>query len=448
MASPITFRSTDSDAPTLSGTAGDLLTLLNGLLTIKRQFTAISGASFVDNTTEARSNIAGQTPFALFQGPTVTSDEAYFGLPSKFDRITFAFGTAGVQNAAVTLAWEYWNGTAWVALSGVADGTTKLTANGKVTWTLPTDWATKSVNSVTCFWVRVRFTAGSWTTNPLVNYSIITGWVKPFADASSVGAFQMLGGNGIYLSINDNAPGTARDARPLGYATMSALQTGTDPFPAVEAATMAWRKSATADATTRAWLLIADDRTVRYFVKANDTNTPYRYHEFGEFYSLIPGDAYRALLMGNNAETAGSLAANNAIGHAFSSTATATLAAHFLQRAYTGFSVAAVFGKMSSAPVALPGSFGTSGGIAFPNGADGGVVLSPVWIMEAAGVVRGRLRGVYYQCHPMASFADGDTFAGSNAYAGRTFLAVRWGNDTDGIDKVVIVETSDTWDTN
>ena len=46
----------------------------------------------------------------------MTNDEAYFGMPAKFDRLTFGFGTPGVQNATITLAWEYWNGSAWTAL--------------------------------------------------------------------------------------------------------------------------------------------------------------------------------------------------------------------------------------------------------------------------------------------------------------------------------------------
>lgn len=448
MASPIVFRSTDSDAPTISGVAGSLLTLLNGLLTIKRMFTGISGASFVDNTTEAQGNVTGQTAFKLFQGPTVSADEAYFGMPAKFDRITFAFGTVGVP-AGVTLAWEYWNGTAWTALSGVVDGTSTLTVNGKVTFTIPTTWTTKSVNAVTCYWVRLRYTAGSWSTNPLVNYSVVTGWVKPFADASNIGAFQQGGGNLIFLSVNDNAPGTARDARPLGYETMSALQTGTSPWPAAEASTMAFRKSVTADATTRTWLLWADDRTFYWMpISVEQTAGAYIFHGFGEFFSFIPADAYRNFIIGDIAETAGAISAGNTPGDVLvAATNGAVTGGHYLNRAFHGLVVAPGFSKASALAGASPIVFGLNGAqtLTFPNPADGGLVVSPIYILEATTTLRGRMRGLFLPQHPPASFSDGATYSGANEYVGRTFLIVNPAGQGSG---AIALETSDTVDAN
>lgn len=449
MASPIIFRSTDSDAPTISGVAGALLTLLNGLLTIKRQFTAISGASFVDNTAEAQSNDAGQTAFKLFQGPTVTVDEAYIGMPAKFDRATFGFGTPGVQNAAITLAWEYWNGSAWTALSGLVDGTSELTATGKVTFTIPGNWATVAVNAVTCYWIRVRFTAGSWTTNPLVNYVSVTGWTKPFVDAANQGAFQQGGGNMIYLSLNDGTgPGTARDVRPLGYETMSAIRTGTGPWPTVEAATMAWRKSSTADATTRVWLVWADDRTVYWFVQDASLANAYLVHYFGDFFSLIPGDGFRNMLVGNIAETAGALSAGNSPGDIMNGSVTVTLGGHYLDRAFHGFGGAIAFGKDAAVPgVAMTGLHGV---FQFPNGADGGLVMSPIYLHEATATVRGRFRGLFAMPHPIVSFTDGDTFSGVNEYAGKTFLVLKLAGQANITQAggILALETSDTVDAN
>ena len=140
---PKLLANTDTGASTLSGTAGDLLTILDTTLVLGRQFTAISGASFVNNSTAAR--LQGSTAWKLFQGPTVTNDEAYFGYQAKFEQLVFVLGTAGVENAAITLAWEFWNGSAWTAFSPDTDGTAKFTASGTVKWTIAnlTSWATK-----------------------------------------------------------------------------------------------------------------------------------------------------------------------------------------------------------------------------------------------------------------------------------------------------------------
>ena len=48
-----------------------------------------------------------------------------------------------------TLAYKYWNGTSWVAFSGLTDGTNQFSQNGQITWTQPTDWETWAYDSNT-----------------------------------------------------------------------------------------------------------------------------------------------------------------------------------------------------------------------------------------------------------------------------------------------------------
>lgn len=456
MAAPIVFRSTDSGAPTLSGTAGDLVTVLNACLTILKMFTAISGASFVDNTNKSRSQTTATNAgtFVLFQGPTVTNDEAYFGLSSKFNRAKFSFATAGVQGSAVTLAWEYWNGSAWTALSGVSDGTSGLTVSGTTTWTIPSDWATKAVNATTCYWMRLRFTAGSWTTNPIVQYATLTGWTQGYGPTSNNISYQQGGGNGFFLDIQDNgasnteggagAP-TARDARVYSYETMSAVATGTGMTP-VSGTISVWRKSSTADATTRTWIVVADDRTVYLFVLALDTNTPYTAGLAGDFYSMVPNDPYRFMIMANTAETAGALSAANQLVGVLLSTNVAQ-AGKYIQRNYIGLGVATPVCLLADSRLNTS-TIVWGGNNQYPNGPDGGLWIVPVFIGETTLVnIRGRLRGLYYPGHLAVNFTDGDTISGANAYAGKTFLVIKpsGGNAILGMH---MVETSDTWETN
>lgn len=80
-----------------------------------------------------------------------------------------------------------------------------------------------------------------------------------------------------------------------------------------------------------------------------------------------------------------------------------------------------------------------------PNGPDNSVYLSPVKVIELVAVsIRGRLRGVYHVCHPLASFADGQTFVGGGDYAGKSFQIVSHGINNG----FWAVETSATVETN
>jgi hypothetical protein len=438
--SPILFKSTDSGAPVLSGVVGTLLNVLSGCLICNSMFTGISGGSFVDNTAEARSQ--GGTGFKLFQGPTVTNDEAYVGMSSKFGRAKYIFSTAGVQNAAVTLAWEYWNGSAWTALSSVVDGTSGLTANGTVTWAIPAGWATTAVNGVTQYWMRLRFTAGSWTTNPLVATLSVTGWSIAFGPTTNQAAYQMGGGNQFYINVNDNGTGGANFARIRGFETMSALATGTGLFPTVAqfANGLFAMKSATADATTRSWFLVADDRTF-YFIPFTGSSARYWAFMFGDVFSAVAGDGFRTMLIGMTVEDqAGS---SGRLGQ-ISGGGLGTVTGHYIARAYTGIGTSLLIGKSGDAAKSAA-SIELLGSITYPNGPDGGLYLSPLWLNEATIYVRGRLRGFWHFLHPIASLVDGDTFSGAGALSGRTFLFLK---PTESGSGAFVVETSDTWETN
>lgn len=75
-----------------------------------------------------------------------------------------------VTNKTSTFVYEYWNGSAWTALSQVVDGTSQLHRSGVLSWVVSSNWASTTVNSVTAFWIRLRVTAiGSITASPEAN---------------------------------------------------------------------------------------------------------------------------------------------------------------------------------------------------------------------------------------------------------------------------------------
>lgn len=134
------------------------------------------GPSYSDQTTGFNDATgANFTPF-----PATEEDELDFcaiGFDQPFARVVFdnAGGTAGTVG---TVAWEYWNGTAWVAVSGLSDGTAGFTtavSDGQVlTFTLPTDWVKNTINAVEAYYLRARVT-NLYTVNPVYDQGFIGG---------------------------------------------------------------------------------------------------------------------------------------------------------------------------------------------------------------------------------------------------------------------------------
>jgi len=119
------------------------------------------GSTYVDDTTEAGTE--GGTEFPLMDA---TDEYLYVGDSATFEGIKFEFQTRGSN---YTLKVEYYNGGSgdgWEQLTAntndLDDDTFNLQSDGRIHWTLPSDWATTSVNSQTKYWIRI-----STTTTPV-----------------------------------------------------------------------------------------------------------------------------------------------------------------------------------------------------------------------------------------------------------------------------------------
>lgn len=123
------------------------------------------GGSKTDDTAAANDDTASDVD--LTPATPNSGDAFQFGFGSQFAKLTLDIGTIGA--GTYTVAWEYWNGSAWVALTDVSDGTTsfKTTGLNRVTWTTPADWAKKSETGFPdLFYVRAKLDAGTVTTAP------------------------------------------------------------------------------------------------------------------------------------------------------------------------------------------------------------------------------------------------------------------------------------------
>jgi hypothetical protein len=119
---------------------------------------ADDGGSQADETIEANDETASDMTL-LPAAPEV--DDAYYFLSNwQFDTLRL---NIGIQGAGTwTIAWEYWDGSAWAALSNVTDGTSGFKAaagNHDVTFDIPADWAITEVSGINGYAVRARVSA-------------------------------------------------------------------------------------------------------------------------------------------------------------------------------------------------------------------------------------------------------------------------------------------------
>jgi hypothetical protein len=276
------------------------------------------------------------------------------------------------------------------------------------------------------------------------------GWSKPFANSGNIGCYTNAG-TGLSVSINDNGPGggTGKEARATGYEVLTSVSTGTGPFPNVTqgasgAGFVVIRKSNSTSSTARDWFVIADNLTFYLFMATQDVANAYMGFMFGDFFSLKSAtDSYRCMIIGRTAENSDT---SSETLHLLQSNITANSAGKFIARSYGGGGTSIQVGTHGDS--SKTNSSFLNGVMQFPNGPDGALYLTPVWVHESStSTIRGRLRGFYQQCHPDLSFSDGTTFSGAGDYAGKTFRMWKLAAGNGGVG-IFTIETSATLETN
>jgi len=278
------------------------------------------------------------------------------------------------------------------------------------------------------------------------------GWTKPFTGASKA-AFRAPSGNQLYLRVQDDGPGAgaAREARMTGYETMSDVDTGTGPFPTAAQgvggiAMTVLRKSNTADATARTWIVIADARTLYVCILTADTAGAYRSFMFGEIFSILSTtDNYRTMIIGRGIEN--STAGNQENLDALTTSVSSSVTNHYIARGYTGLGGSTLIGKHADS-AKNGNSTLINGLVPLTNPSDGGMLMSPVWVHDPvtspAGNLRGRMRGFWQLCHPATSVGDQEIVTGTGELAGRQFMFIKNTANTNSF----VFEISDTLETN
>ena len=316
------------------------------------------------------------------------------------------------------------------------------------------------------------------------------GWTKAFAAANKAAYQQNAAGANnaaapMYLYVDDTGPGasSSREARVCGFETMTAITpTGTGQFPTAAQSLIGFgalvvRKSNTADATVRAWTAIANGQTLYLFTETGDFTAPFAASTFmfGDFKSYKAGDLYAVMIMGRAVENqTGQLSTFDpmqAVGGTGGYTLNNKHYGHYAARSWTGLGGSIqlnknidmtrlgnnTFNGAWTSDTALQVSTGgmtytmgrnnTTCQLATPNGPDGGIWMSPVYIGHNFSF-RGYMPGLWAPLHDRP-FTHNDTMTiASGPLNGKSLIAQIFPTFLGNLNSEVgqcCVEYSDTW---
>ncbi len=143
--------------------------------------------AFVDVTAAFNDDTDNDSiPFTPVPG---VGDYFAVGHNEKFGLLTFDF-LGGVQGVDGVVDWEYWDGIAWTALTGVVDGTAGFTAavadGVTVAFDIPNDWARRVIDTgVSLYFVRAVLSMVH-STPPTLDQGFVAGDVDYTAALDAV----------------------------------------------------------------------------------------------------------------------------------------------------------------------------------------------------------------------------------------------------------------------
>ena len=275
------------------------------------------------------------------------------------------------------------------------------------------------------------------------------GWTKPYTGANIAVFRQGAGGNGRYIRVwnartGDDPATYCMTANVRGYEAMTAVSTGTNPFPTTTQSNsngLLVRVAYSSPSYPTGWIVRATSNWFDVLVFTGDTpprganSAPVAdsYLSFGAFPSLKSGDTYNDFILAE---------ANNSNNYypyvGFSS--------QYL--AYVSRNDLGVVGAKAAAIVPLSGcgegmmGVGNSSSFPYPNRVNNSVDLFQ-YALYSEGYIRGVLPGVWGSAHGMAAIGFGNTFSGIAPVAGRTFEVIAASAGASDIG--MILETSDTF---
>lgn len=244
------------------------------------------------------------------------------------------------------------------------------------------------------------------------------GWTEPFTGSSTKRVFRnnVVSGTGMYLRILDDGSVTPMVGLVRTYATMSDIDTGTEPQPD-PAGTFTdgslWPKSITANSTARAWWAIGNERCIYFFADISGNGMSAVTPQFaGDFESYVSGNTTSYALTTHRTSYAGTGAAGRLFAQSVEPFIAPTVADGLVMLQNTSgdsvFAGISAYKTIGTSAGPCGASSGTYDRIPYPN-ATGKVFFDTLELVDdTTGSPRGRLPGVYNPLHP-TPFTDLDT---------------------------------------
>lgn len=275
------------------------------------------------------------------------------------------------------------------------------------------------------------------------------GWVKEFS-GTNLAAYRAsnVESTRMYLRVDDT--GTT-NSRVVGYETMSDVNTGVGPFPTTTQISGGgwWPKANAANATARAWTVVADSKGLILHIHAATSSPGIAggIWSFGDFASLKSGDAYACVLHCTTSDQSNlGSASSQSLEWCYASTG---YGGNYLPRSFTmlGGSVAANHLAPDFVNPNASGYASQSGSPLYPNGPDNGLVLSKKVIVEVGVCRRGTYRGMYITPQNCSTaFSWRDKIDGHGELTGRKLMALKCGSPAATTNSgVVFVDITGPW---
>lgn len=275
------------------------------------------------------------------------------------------------------------------------------------------------------------------------------GWTKPFTGANIAVFRQGAGGNGRYIRVwnartGDDPATYCMTANVRGYEGMTAVSTGTGPFPTTAQSNsngLMMRVAYSSPSYPTGWIVRATSSWfdvvvfTGYASPRGAASAPVAdsYLSFGAFPSLKSGDTYNDFILADS---------NNAY-HYYPYVGLTGSSLAYVSRNDLGIvgAKAAALVPLSACGESYMG-VGNPSYFPYPNRVNNSVDLYQ-YALLSEGYFRGVLPGVWGSAHGLTAIGFGNTFSGIAPVAGRTFevVAASIANPDIGM----IFETSDTF---
>lgn len=226
------------------------------------------------------------------------------------------------------------------------------------------------------------------------------GWSKAFAGTNR-GAYRSneVTGTRLYLRVDDNNPtaDTYKTARVRGFEVMTDVDTGTGLFPtdAQINGGLWFNKSATSDSASRAWVLVGDGYEFHLFYVPNvGYGNIYRQFHFGDPTSEMASDPYGCLIVGDTGNYPNSSPESGSTAHLV---ATGLLlsgqSGHYFARSYTQIGSSTPASKRGNSDLGSTYFGGSGAFITYPSQANNGIYVSPIVVCDTV-TIRAALNGI------------------------------------------------------